>query len=143
MPIGISTTATRYVPPEEPVKGLLSKQYAAERRKLIDLGAQRTDISPVTLTNSSAAVTPSEPYVSVEPHAAGSRSGGHRRLSAGRPGDRQAEAFLAGTTSIQAADAEGWVVSVTPSGGWIPAFVAGDTGVGLSQRMQSFVLTSA
>jgi gamma-glutamyltranspeptidase/glutathione hydrolase len=47
---------------------------------------------------------------------------------------------LAGTTSIQAADAEGWVVSVTPSGGWIPAFIAGTTGIGLSQRMQSFVL---
>ena len=50
------------------------------------------------------------------------------------------EAFIAGTTSIQAADAEGWVVSVTPSGGWIPAFIAGETGIGLSQRMQSFVL---
>ena len=48
------------------------------------------------------------------------------------------QAFVAGTTSIQAADAEGWVVSITPSGGWIPAFIAGDTGVGLSQRMQSF-----
>jgi gamma-glutamyltranspeptidase/glutathione hydrolase len=31
-------------------------------------------------------------------------------------------------------------VSVTPSGGWIPAFIAGETGIGLSQRMQSFVL---
>ena len=50
------------------------------------------------------------------------------------------EAFTAGTTSIQAADAEGWVVSITPSGGWIPAVIAGNTGVGLSQRMQSFVL---
>src|SRR5690606_14280702 len=50
------------------------------------------------------------------------------------------EAFIAGTTSIQAADEEGWVVSVTPSGGWIPAFIAGKTGVGLSQRMQAFVL---
>jgi gamma-glutamyltranspeptidase/glutathione hydrolase len=50
------------------------------------------------------------------------------------------EAFLAGTTSIQAADEEGWVVSVTPSGGWVPAFIAGKTGIGLSQRMQSFVL---
>ena len=37
-------------------------------------------------------------------------------------------------------DADGWVVSVTPSGGWIPAFIAGETGIGLSQRMQSFVL---
>jgi gamma-glutamyltranspeptidase/glutathione hydrolase len=36
------------------------------------------------------------------------------------------EAFVAGTTSIQAADAEGWVVSVTPSGAWIPAFIAGE-----------------
>ena len=50
------------------------------------------------------------------------------------------EAFVAGTNSIQAADAEGWVVSATPSGGWIPAFIAGKTGIGLSQRMQSFVL---
>lgn len=47
------------------------------------------------------------------------------------------ESFLAGTTSIQAADAEGWVVSITPSGGWIPAFIADETGIGLSQRMQS------
>ena len=50
------------------------------------------------------------------------------------------EAFVAGTTSIEAADAEGWVVSVTPSGGWVPAVIAGSTGIGLSERMQSFVL---
>ena len=53
------------------------------------------------------------------------------------------ESFLAGTTSIQAADADGWVVSITPSGAWIPAFIAGNTGIGLSQRMQSFVLDEA
>ncbi|HXD79162.1 MAG TPA: gamma-glutamyltransferase [Puia sp.] len=47
-----------------------------------------------------------------------------------------------GTTSIEAADQEGWVISVTPSGGWPPAVVAGHTGVGMSQRMQSFVLDS-
>src|SRR5204862_300508 len=34
----------------------------------------------------------------------------------------------------------GWAVSVTPSGGWTPAVIAGHTGIGLSQRMQSFVL---
>ena len=50
------------------------------------------------------------------------------------------DAFNADTTSIEAADEEGWVVSVTPSGGWIPAVIAGHTGIGLSQRMQSFVL---
>ena len=48
-----------------------------------------------------------------------------------------------GTTSVEAADKEGWVVSITPSGGWIPAVIAGNTGVGMSQRMQSFVLDSA
>ncbi|PVH27181.1 gamma-glutamyltransferase [Sphingobacterium corticibacter] len=50
--------------------------------------------------------------------------------------------LLRGTTSIEAADAEGWVVSITPSGGWLPAFIAGHTGVGMSQRLQSFVLDS-
>jgi gamma-glutamyltranspeptidase/glutathione hydrolase len=49
------------------------------------------------------------------------------------------EAFYAGTTSIEAADEEGWVVSVTPSGGWVPAVIAGRTGIGLSQRAQAFV----
>ena len=38
------------------------------------------------------------------------------------------------------ADKEGWIVSITPSGGWIPTVIAGNTGVGLSQRAQSFVL---
>ena len=51
--------------------------------------------------------------------------------------------FHAGTTSIQAADEEGWIVSITPSGGWIPAYIAGRTGIGMSQRMQSFVLNPA
>jgi gamma-glutamyltranspeptidase / glutathione hydrolase len=49
------------------------------------------------------------------------------------------EAFYRGTTSIVAADSEGWVVAVTPSGGWVPAVIAGHTGIGLSQRAQSFV----
>ena len=45
-----------------------------------------------------------------------------------------------GTTSVEAADKDGWVVSITPSGGWLPACIAGRTGVGMSQRFQSFVL---
>jgi gamma-glutamyltranspeptidase/glutathione hydrolase len=35
------------------------------------------------------------------------------------------------------------VISVTPSGGWIPAVIAGRTGIGLSQRAQSFVFDAA
>jgi gamma-glutamyltranspeptidase/glutathione hydrolase len=34
-------------------------------------------------------------------------------------------------------------VSVTPSGGWNPVCIAGRTGMGMSQRMQSFVLDPA
>jgi gamma-glutamyltranspeptidase/glutathione hydrolase len=48
-----------------------------------------------------------------------------------------------GTTSVEAADKDGWVISITPSGGWTPACIAGHTGVGMSQRLQSFVLDSA
>ncbi|SKA40750.1 gamma-glutamyltranspeptidase / glutathione hydrolase [Chitinophaga eiseniae] len=48
-----------------------------------------------------------------------------------------------GTTSVEAADKDGWVVSITPSGGWLPACIAGHTGIGMSQRLQSFVLDSA
>ena len=48
-----------------------------------------------------------------------------------------------GTTSVEAADKEGWVVSIVPSGGWMPACIAGNTGMGMSQRMQSFVLDSS
>jgi gamma-glutamyltranspeptidase / glutathione hydrolase len=50
--------------------------------------------------------------------------------------------LLRGTTSVEAADSAGWVVSITPSGGWLPACIAGRTGIGMSQRLQSFVLDS-
>jgi gamma-glutamyltranspeptidase/glutathione hydrolase len=126
-----------YFPPEEPVAGLLSKEYAAERAKRIDWDRNDPDVGP------------GDPY---------RFQGGENpflRLLEGWPPARESEGDVAlhpaglrethqlGTTSIQAADADGWVVSVTPSGGWIPAVVAGETGVGLSQRMQSFVLDPA
>jgi gamma-glutamyltranspeptidase/glutathione hydrolase len=63
--------------------------------------------------------------------------------STGQDDARFEETFNAGTTSIEAADRKGWVVSVTPSGGWIPAVIAGRTGVGMSQRMQSFITDRA
>lgn len=130
-----------YVPPEEPVRGLLSKEYATQRRGLIDPLRNREDIRPGDPYPFQQAVNPFaellERWSPLPPKAEADGVEGFQQ--AGRMSE--GEAFLAGTTSIQAADAEGWVVSVTPSGGWIPAFVAGQTGVGLSQRMQSFVLT--
>ncbi|MDZ7789275.1 MAG: gamma-glutamyltransferase [Xanthomonadales bacterium] len=129
-----------YTPPEEPIEGLLSKEYAAERRKLISDDANLTDYLPGDPYQFQAGSNPYEElrqnWQIVPPEAE----------AEGEEGFQQAnlmsfeEGFRAGTTAIQAADADGWVVSVTPSGGWIPAFIAGNTGIGLSQRMQSFVL---
>ncbi len=119
-----------YFPPEEPIKGLLSKDYARERAKLIR--ADRNDPD----------VRPGDPY----PYQGG-RNPFTKELRAWRTSVPALSAraefdrhFYLGTTSVEAADAAGWVVSVTPSGGWLPAVIAGRTGIGMSQRAQSFVL---
>jgi gamma-glutamyltranspeptidase/glutathione hydrolase len=125
-----------YFPPEEPIRGLLSKEYARDRAALIDW--RRNDPT----------LGPGDPY----PFQGGTNpflshleawNKGASPLEADAPEERL-EAFEAdfhqGTTSIQAADADGWVVSVTPSGGWVPAVIAGRTGIGISQRGQSFVV---
>ena len=122
--------------PKTPIKGLLSKEYAKERAKLI---GDRND----------PAIRPGDPY----PFEGGENPFQHllnvqsEAVAIHNPGlpiqgmeDPFLEQFQRGTTTVEAADAAGWVVSITPSGGWVPAVIAGNTGVGLSQRMQSFVL---
>ncbi len=122
-----------YYPPDEPLEGLLSKEYANSRSETIDWEKNNPDVKP------------GDPY----PFQGGENPFLHHLDEwtpdpGGESSDAGYEAdFYAGTTSIQAADKEGWVVSVTPSGGWIPAVIAGRTGIGLSQRMQSFVLDPA
>jgi gamma-glutamyltranspeptidase/glutathione hydrolase len=131
-------------PPEEPVRGLLSKAYAKHR------------YDSIVWTKNDATARPGDPYPfqgGVNPYrefldqwtpvppTSKDKPAGFQVASA-HPRSHE-EAFLAGTTSIQAADASGWVISVTPSGGWIPAFIAGRSGIGLSQRMQSFVFDPA
>jgi len=123
-------------PPEEPMKGLLSKEYAKERSKLIN--PDRND----------PAVRPGDPYPfegNVNPFAAllNSWQADARNIYPSDDPelyDSFLRTFRSGTTSVEAADEEGWVVSLTPSGGWVPACIAGNTGIGMSQRMQSFVL---
>jgi gamma-glutamyltranspeptidase/glutathione hydrolase len=44
------------------------------------------------------------------------------------------------TTCVNVVDKDGNFFSATPSGAWLPAVVAGDTGVLLGQRLQSFLL---
>jgi gamma-glutamyltranspeptidase/glutathione hydrolase len=118
--------------PSEPINGLLSKAYAKERAKSIQY--ERND----TLAG------PGDPYPfeqKVNPFK--SLLEKYKNSHSSLMSEEHREGFFAGTTSIETADAEGWVVSVTPSGGWIPACVAGNTGIGLSQRMQAFVLDGA
>jgi gamma-glutamyltranspeptidase/glutathione hydrolase len=128
-------------PPDEPIKGLLSKDYAKERIKQINW--EKNDPK----------AGPGDPYPfegKENPYIDLLRNWGSRQASLERPyrevphlTDDFLKEFAAGTTSVEAADKEGWVVSITPSGGWNPACIAGRTGVGMSQRMQSFVLDPA
>jgi gamma-glutamyltranspeptidase/glutathione hydrolase len=128
-----------YADPVEPVLGLLSKDYARDRAKLIK--DDRNDASAV----------PGDPY----PYQRDTNPflDQLQKWPASAPKSNPAlnaelmqkhlDAFYAGTTSVEAADEEGWAVSVTPSGGWLPAVIAGTTGIGMSQRMQSFVTDPA
>ena len=121
-----------YLPPEEPIRGLLSKEYAKARFATIDW------------TRNDSTVKPGDPY----PFQGGTNPFADLLArwtvepapdTLKRSGQQDDLSSEGGTTSIQAADEAGWVVSVTPSGGWVPAVIAGRTGVGLSQRAQAFV----
>ena len=129
-----------YFPPAEPTKGLLSKEYGKQRAATIDWARNDVNIKP---GDPYPFQGEKNPYLDLlekwkpavrKKAAAASESARVRTFE---------EEFYAGTTSVEAADAEGWVVSVTPSGGWLPAVIAGKTGIGMSQRMQSFVLDRA
>jgi gamma-glutamyltranspeptidase/glutathione hydrolase len=121
-----------YFPPEEPIEGLLSKEYAAQRAAQIDHERNVRDVKPGDPYPFMGAENPYRDLIADWPPAQD------------EPSEQASlESFYLGTTSIQAVDADGWVVSVTPSGGWVPAVIAGRTGVGLSQRMQSFVTDPA
>jgi gamma-glutamyltranspeptidase/glutathione hydrolase len=129
-----------YFPPEEPIEGLLSKEYAAARYAEIDWTKNDENVKPGDPYPYQDEKNPwldlLEKWTPIPPTSGAEGEAGFQQAST----MTHDEAFVAGTTSIQTADEEGWVVSVTPSGGWIPAFIAGTTGVGLSQRMQAFVL---
>ena len=118
--------------PAPPIRGLLSKEYARERAKLIRSDRNDPDARPGDPYPFQGEKNPYLAYLGKW----------HSRMAGQAPiamteFDRT---FRLGTTSVEAADDKGWAVSVTPSGGWTPAVIAGHTGIGLSQRMQSFVL---
>jgi gamma-glutamyltranspeptidase/glutathione hydrolase len=111
-----------------PGEVLLSAPYAAARRTLIDPRKASLEARP---GRPERPIT-TEPIEREEPvkafESTGAEPGEPRE-----PGD---------TTSVQVVDAEGNLFSATPSSGWLleGAFVAGDTGVPMSNRMQAFRL---
>jgi len=181
-----------YVSSGQPMKGLLSKEYAKERAKLI--GYERNDAmagpgDPYPFegrTNPWTALLKERAKMQPPPARGGNgapSTGGamnstteaglpdgqgngavktdngtamvggwpaagqdlafdHTDPGSGVNEDLYHDRLWRGTTTIEAADKDGWVISITPSGGWNPACIAGRTGVGMSQRMQSFVLDS-
>lgn len=95
-----------------PEEILLSKDYAAGRRKLIDPGKASLESRPGDLAASAA-------------------------MTMARPGVSDAR----DTTCVNVVDSQGNAFNATPSGAWLPSVIAGDTGIPLSTRLQSFVMT--
>jgi len=96
-----------------PEETLLSKEYAAERRKLID-----------------------PEHASIE-----HRPGGFGHRITIPPTQGAADGAVNDTTCVNVVDRKGDAFSATPSGAWLPSVIAGDTGIPLTSRLQSFVMT--
>jgi gamma-glutamyltranspeptidase/glutathione hydrolase len=94
-----------------PEETLLSKSYAAERRKLIDPAHASMESRPGNLPGSAP------------PTGANGPSRGND------------------TTCVDVIDSKGNGFSATPSGAWLPSVIAGSTGIAESERLESFVLT--
>lgn len=152
-----------YFTPRPPIKGLLSKAYAQERAKLINPDRNDPNPQPGDPYVYEGTTNPFKSLLAQRQKLLADTSGlgelenfvpKHDAISAlngalefdyattASADSLYNDRLLRGTTSVEAADAEGWVVSITPSGGWLPACIAGRTGIGMSQRMQSFVLDS-
>jgi gamma-glutamyltranspeptidase/glutathione hydrolase len=108
-----------------PAEGLLSRSYAAERAALIGMRA-------------SLQHRYGDPYAH--------QHGGRRPAAAFLPHRLEVRGDPASdTTAVEVVDARGNLFSCTPSSGWLVggAYVAGDTGVPLSNRMTVFDLDPA
>lgn len=135
--------------PQIPMKGLLSKEYAKLRASQIDSTKNLSNIGPGDpyvfegRTNPFKELLAKRGFPEFDSSAKRNFVPSHDSGGLAMIDMEYQDRLWRGTTSVEAADKEGWVVSITPSGGWIPATIAGRTGVGMSQRMQSFVLDSS
>ncbi|CAN5759759.1 gamma-glutamyltransferase [soil metagenome] len=135
-----------YFAPQEPIKGLLSKDYAKQRASLIQYGKNNPNIGPGDPYPFEGRTNPYLKLLKERGYELDTTKRNFAPTHDIRNGSSMSEyqdRLWRGTTTIEAADKEGWVVSITPSGGWVPACIAGNTGIGMSQRMQSFVLDPA
>ena len=101
-----------------PMTELLSKDYAALRRPLIDERHASLAQQPGDPTNMKAILASAVQTIG--------------RASALPEIERAND-----TTCVNVVDKDGNMFSATPSGAWLPAVVAGDTGVLMGQRLQS------
>ncbi|HKN83468.1 MAG TPA: gamma-glutamyltransferase family protein [Pyrinomonadaceae bacterium] len=106
-----------------PMTELLSKNYAALRRPLIDE------------QHASLAQQPGDPLNMKAVLASAVQTTG--RASTVPDVERAND-----TTCVNVIDKDGNLFSATPSGAWLPAVVAGDTGVLMGQRLQSALTDS-
>ena len=95
-----------------PEETLLSKTYAAERRKLIDAEHASLESRPGNLAPALPVNTISSPTVGAQD-----------------------------TTCVNVVDRNGNVFSATPSGAWLPSVIAGDTGIPFGTRLQTLLTT--
>ncbi|MBI2688342.1 MAG: gamma-glutamyltransferase [Acidobacteria bacterium] len=121
MKLGYADRDTYYGDPKFvsiPAERLLSKEYGEERRRAI------------------------KDYASMEflPGEIGGKRGKHPAESDIVRVKIDDALMARDTTCVNAADADGMIFSSTPSGAWLPSVVAGDTGIPLTQRAQSFLL---
>jgi gamma-glutamyltranspeptidase/glutathione hydrolase len=101
-----------------PTEVLLSREYAAERRKQITAYASQEFL----------------------PGKINGKMGQHPALFDTARVKIDDALIAKDTTCVDAMDAEGMVFSATPSGAWLPSVIAGDTGIPLTERAQQFVL---
>jgi len=101
-----------------PTQVLLSREYAAERRRQITAYASQEFL----------------------PGKINGKIGQHPALFDTARVKIDDALIAKDTTCVDAMDAEGMVFSATPSGAWLPSVIAGDTGIPLTERAQQFVL---
>ncbi len=134
---------------QQPMKGLLSKEYAKQRAQLINPEKNVPDFGPGDPYPFEGGTNPFTEQIKKWNQNSDSLSKRNfvpahdSTATAMLDNEQYMDRLWRGTTSVEAADKDGWVVSITPSGGWLPACIAGNTGVGMSQRMQSFVLDAS